>query len=139
MEVRRYADGTKKEKSDNMINQVTLVGRLTEDPEMRFTSEEKAVVNVTVALNRFGRGSRLDQEADFIPCVIWGKQAENTVEYCRKGTLVGINGELQTRNYVNREEKKIYVTEVLVDKIRFLSKNKEQKADDSEMTVEESS
>ncbi|MBC1456894.1 single-stranded DNA-binding protein [Listeria newyorkensis] len=121
-----------------MINQVTLVGRLTEDPEMRFTSEEKAVVNVTVALNRFGRGSRLENEADFIPCVIWGKQAENTAEYCRKGTLVGINGELQTRNYVNREEKKVYVTEVLVDKIRFLSKNKEQKADDAEMAVEES-
>lgn len=122
-----------------MINQVTLVGRLTEDPEMRFTSEEKAVVNVTVGLNRFGRGSRLENEADFIPCVIWGKQAENTAEYCRKGTLVGINGELQTRNYVNREEKKVYVTEVLVDKIRFLSKNKEQKADDAEMAVEESS
>ncbi|MBA3927882.1 single-stranded DNA-binding protein [Listeria rustica] len=121
-----------------MINQVTLVGRLTEDPEMRFTSEEKAVVNVTVALNRFGRGSRLDNEADFIPCVIWGKQAENTAEYCRKGTLVGINGELQTRNYVNREEKKVYVTEVLVDKIRFLSRNKEQKIDDIEMTIEES-
>lgn len=121
-----------------MINQVTLVGRLTEDPEMRFTSEEKAVVNVTVALNRFGRGSRLDNEADFIPCVIWGKQAENTAEYCRKGTLVGINGELQTRNYVNREEKKVYVTEVLVDKIRFLSKNKEQKVDDIEVVIEES-
>ncbi|WP_430534993.1 single-stranded DNA-binding protein [Listeria rocourtiae] len=121
-----------------MINQVTLVGRLTENPEMRFTSEEKGVVNITVALNRFGRSGRSDSEADFIPCVVWGKQAENTVEYCRKGTLVGIKGELQTRNYVNREDKKVYVTEVLVDKIRFLSKNKEGKKDDLEMTVEAS-
>ncbi|MBC1359040.1 single-stranded DNA-binding protein [Listeria booriae] len=116
-----------------MINQVTIVGRLTEDPEIRFTSDDKAVVNVTVALNRFGKGRRVEHAADFIPCVIWGKQAENTVEYCQKGTLVGIIGELQTRNYTNREEKKIYVTEVLVDKIRFLNKKRESK----EIEIEE--
>ncbi|EUJ45858.1 single-stranded DNA-binding protein [Listeria riparia] len=110
-----------------MINQVTIVGRLTEDPEIRFTSDDKAVVNVTLALNRFGKGRRVDYAADFIPCVIWGRQAENTVEYCQKGTLVGIIGELQTRSYTNREEKKIYVTEVLVDKIRFLNKKRESK------------
>ncbi|MBC6315837.1 single-stranded DNA-binding protein [Listeria grandensis] len=119
-----------------MINQVTIVGRLTEDPEIRWTSEDKAVVNVTIALNRFGKNRRLNNEADFIPCVIWGKQAENTVEYCQKGTLVGINGELQTRNYINREDKKVYVIEVLVDKIRFLSRNKEQKVGEAEATTE---
>ncbi|EUJ24164.1 putative single-strand DNA-binding protein [Listeria grandensis FSL F6-0971] len=119
-----------------MINQVTIVGRLTEDPEIRWTSEDKAVVNVTIALNRFGKNRRLNNEADFIPCVIWGKQAENTVEYCQKGTLVGINGELQTRNYINREDKKVYVIEVLADKIRFLSRNKEQKVGEVEVTTE---
>ncbi|AQY50033.1 putative single-strand DNA-binding protein [Listeria weihenstephanensis FSL R9-0317] len=119
-----------------MINQVTIVGRLTEDPEVRWTSEEKAVVNVTVALNRFGKGKSLNGDADFIPCVIWGKQAENTVEYCQKGTLVGINGELQTRNYTNREDKKVYVIEVVADKIRFLSKNKERATDDPEVFLD---
>ncbi|MBC1521852.1 single-stranded DNA-binding protein [Listeria aquatica] len=107
-----------------MINQVTLVGRLTKDPELQFTADDKTVLNFTLALNRFGKAKRHEQDADFIPCVTWGKRAEEMSHYCDKGTLIGVVGELQTRSYLNKEEKRVFVVEVLVRKIRYLSSNR---------------
>ncbi len=107
-----------------MINQVTIVGRLTKDPELRITSDDKVVLNFTLALNRFGKAKRFDQDADFVPCVAWGRRAEEICNYCEKGMLVGVVGELQTRSYVNKDENRIYVMEVLTRKIRYLSSNK---------------
>ncbi|EAD5687866.1 TPA_asm: single-stranded DNA-binding protein [Listeria innocua] len=104
-----------------MINQVTLVGRLTKEPELKWTTEDRAVLNLTIALNRFGKNKRVDNDADFIQCVIWGKRAEATAEFCSKGQLVGVIGELQSRQYLNKEEQKVYITEVLVHQIRYLS------------------
>lgn len=110
-----------------MINQVTLVGRLTKDPVLQQTADEKNVLNFTLALNRFGRAKRHEQDADFIPCVVWGKRAEEMVQYCGKGTMIGIAGELQTRSYLNKEEKRIYVLEVLARRVRYLSSNKKRR------------
>jgi single-strand DNA-binding protein len=103
-----------------MINQVTLVGRLTRDPELRKTSDGLPVTTVTLAVSRQFRNQHGEIEADFIQCTIWKKPAENTVQYCRKGSVVGVTGRLQTRHYDNKEGKRVYVTEVVAESIRFL-------------------
>lgn len=105
-----------------MINQVTLVGRMTRDPELRLTPEGTPVVNVTLAVNRHYRNHNGDIDADFVQCTLWRKQAENTANYCHKGSVVGITGRIQTRNYENQEGKRVYVTEVIAESIRFLDK-----------------
>jgi len=104
-----------------MINQVTLVGRLTKDPELQKTPEGTAVTHVTLAVTRQFRNQHGELDADFVQCTLWRKAAENTVQYCRKGSVVGITGRLQTRHYDNREGKRVYVTEVVAEQIRFLS------------------
>ncbi|MFP7298649.1 single-stranded DNA-binding protein [Neobacillus niacini] len=103
-----------------MINQVTLVGRLTRDPELRRTSEGLPVTSITLAVSRHFRNQHGEIEADFVQCTLWKKAAENTAQYCRKGSVVGITGRLQTRHYDNKEGKRVYVTEVLADSIQFL-------------------
>ncbi|MEW9053387.1 MAG: single-stranded DNA-binding protein [Neobacillus sp.] len=105
-----------------MINQVTLVGRLTRDPELRVTTDGTPVSHVTLAVNRHFRNQNGEVDADFVQCTLWKKAAENTAQYCRKGALVGITGRLQTRQYDNKEGKRVYVTEVVTETIRFLSK-----------------
>jgi single-strand DNA-binding protein len=104
-----------------MINQVTLVGRLTKDPDLKSTTEGTPVTQVTLAVNRNFRNHNGEIDADFIQCTLWRKAAENTAQYCRRGSVVGITGRLQTRHYDNREGKRIYVTEVVAESIRFLS------------------
>jgi single-strand DNA-binding protein len=104
-----------------MINQVTLVGRLTKDPDLKSTTEGTPVTQVTLAVNRNFRNHNGEIDADFIQCTLWRKAAENTAQFCRRGSVVGITGRLQTRHYDNREGKRIYVTEVVAESIRFLS------------------
>ncbi|CAH2713898.1 MULTISPECIES: single-stranded DNA-binding protein [Neobacillus] len=103
-----------------MINQVTLVGRLTKDPELKVTPEGTPVAHVTLAVNRHFRNHNGEIDADFVQCTLWRKAAENTCQYCRKGSVVGITGRLQTRNYDNKEGKRVYVTEVVAETVRFL-------------------
>lgn len=103
-----------------LLNQATLVGRLTKNPELRYTSEGKAVLNVTIALNRQYRNSFGEYDADFVLCTLWNKAAENTAKYCTKGSILGVVGKIQTRNYENQEGKKIFVTEVVADSVKFL-------------------
>ncbi|MBS4178082.1 single-stranded DNA-binding protein [Lederbergia citrea] len=103
-----------------MINQVTLVGRMTKDPDLRYTVEGKAVLNITLALNRHYRNSKGDYDADFVLCTLWNKTAENTAKYCSKGSIVGVTGKIQTRNYEGQDGKKIYVTEVVADSVKFM-------------------
>ncbi|WP_338450183.1 single-stranded DNA-binding protein [Niallia oryzisoli] len=103
-----------------MINQVTLVGRLTKDPELRITPEGIAVTSVTLALNRQFRNQQGEYDADFVQCTIWKKTAENTVNYCSKGSLIGITGRIQTRHYDNQEGRRIYITEVVADTVKFI-------------------
>lgn len=104
-----------------MINRVILVGRLTKDPDLRYTPNGKAVCSFTLACNRpFG-----DNEADFINCNIWGKPAENLANYIKKGGQIGIEGRIQTRNYENSEGNRVYVTEVVADRVQFLEGKKQ--------------
>ena len=107
-----------------MINRVVLVGRLTRDPELRYTANGAAVASFTIAVNRQFTNSQGEREADFINCVIWRKAAENFAKFTSKGSLVGIDGRLQTRNYENKQGQRVYVTEVVVENFSLLeSKN----------------
>lgn len=102
-----------------MLNRALLVGRLTRDPELRRTGSGKAVTSFNLAVERNFKSD--DQEADFINCVCWGKIAENTERYCSKGSMVSIDGCIQTRNYENNQGQKVYVTEVIADSVQFIS------------------
>ncbi|BCB05900.1 single-stranded DNA-binding protein [Bacillus sp. KH172YL63] len=103
-----------------MINQVTLVGRLTKDPEARKTTEGKSVLSVTVAVNRPYKNQKGQVDTDFVLCTIWDRAAENTERYCRKGSIVGVTGRIQTRYYDNDQGKRTYITEVIAENVRFL-------------------
>jgi single-strand DNA-binding protein len=117
----RYDEAITRRGDELLINQVTIVGRLTKDPELKMTTEGTPVSQVTVACSRHFRNQNGEIEADFIPCTLWRKSAENTVQFCRKGSVVGVTGRLQTRHYDNKEGKRVYVTEVVAEAIRFLS------------------
>lgn len=107
-----------------MLNRVVLVGRLTKDPDLRYTAGGVAVANFTIAVNRPFSNQQGEREADFINCVIWRKPAENLANYMGKGSLVGVDGRIQTRSYDNQEGKRVYITEVVADSVQFLeSKN----------------
>lgn len=106
-----------------MINQVTLVGRLTRDPQLNYTSDGIPVANVTLAVERNFRNREGDIETDFVQCTLWKKTAENTAQYCKQGTIVGINGWIQTRNYENSEGRRVFVTEVIADTVKFIGGN----------------
>lgn len=108
-----------------MINQVTLVGRLTKDPVVNLTAEGTPVSHITLAVNRHFRNQNGELDTDFVQCILWRKSAENTAQYCRKGSVIGITGRIQTRHYDNQEGRRIYVTEVIAESVRFLSKKPE--------------
>ncbi|GGG28399.1 single-stranded DNA-binding protein 1 [Lysinibacillus alkalisoli] len=103
-----------------MINNVVLVGRLTKDPELRYTQGGVAVARFTVAVNRTFSNQQGDREADFINCVAWRKQAENLANFMRKGSLVGVQGRIQTGSYDDKDGKRVYTTDIVADNIQFL-------------------
>lgn len=103
-----------------MINRVVLVGRLTKDPELKYTPNGVAVATFTLAVNRTFANQQGEREADFINCVVWRKQAENVANFLKKGSLAGAEGRLQTRNYEGQDGKRVYVTEVVADSVQFL-------------------
>ncbi|MDY4003423.1 MAG: single-stranded DNA-binding protein, partial [Ligilactobacillus saerimneri] len=103
-----------------MINRVVITGRLTRDAELRYTQSGVAVASFTVAVDRQFRTQAGEREADFINCVIWRKSAENFVNFTHKGSMVGIDGRLQTRNYENQQGQRVYVTEVVVDSFALM-------------------
>ena len=103
-----------------MINRVVLIGRLTRDPELRRTPQGDAVTSFTLAVNRNYTDKDGQQQADFINCVVWKKSAENVEKYCSKGSLVGVEGRIQTRSYDNSQGQKVYVVEVICDSVQFL-------------------
>ncbi|NIK12853.1 single-stranded DNA-binding protein [Alkalibacillus almallahensis] len=103
-----------------MLNRSVLVGRLTKDPELRYTNNGVAVANFTIAVNRPFKNQDGEQEADFINCVIWRKPAENLASYMSKGSMVGVDGRIQTRSYDNQEGKRIFITEVVAESVQFL-------------------
>lgn len=103
-----------------MINSVTLVGRLTKNPEIRTTPSGVEVGNFTLAVNRTFTNQQGEREADFINCIVFRKQAVNVNQYLSKGKLAGIVGRLQTRSYDNKEGQKVFITEVVCDNVQFL-------------------
>jgi single-strand DNA-binding protein len=109
-----------------MLNRVILIGRLTKDPELRYTPAGVAVTQFTLAVDRQFSGSKEEREADFIPIVTWRQLAETCANYLRKGRLAAVEGRIQVRNYENNEGRRVYVTEVIADNVRFLeSANRE--------------
>lgn len=103
-----------------MINRTVLVGRLTRDPELRYTPNGVATCSFTLAVNRPFKNQQGEQEADFINIVVWRKQAESTAQYLSKGRLAGVEGRIQTRHYDGADGKRVYVTEVVADNVQFL-------------------
>lgn len=110
-----------------MLNQTVIVGRLVKDPELKETDNGSKVTNITLAVPRSFKNSAGEYETDFISCVLWKGIAENTVEYCKKGDLLGVKGRVQTRSYEDTEEKKHFVMEIVAEKVTFLSSKKEDK------------
>lgn len=103
-----------------MINRVVLVGRLTKDPELKYTQSGIAVTRFTLAVNRTFSSQSGEREADFINCVTWRKQAENTANFLRKGSLAGIEGRIQTSSFDGQDGKRVFMTEVVADSVQFL-------------------
>ncbi|WP_088816449.1 single-stranded DNA-binding protein [Listeria goaensis] len=105
-----------------MINRVVLVGRLTKDPNLRYTPNGIAVASFTIAVNRLFTNQQGEREADFIQCIVWRKAAENVANFLQKGNLAGIDGRLQTRQYKNKNGHRIFVTEVHSETVHFLER-----------------
>lgn len=105
------------------MNKALLIGRLTRDPELRYTTSNIAVTTFTLAVNRPKRPDK-EQESDFINIVVWNKQAENCSKYLLKGSQVAIEGRIQVRNYTDDSGKKHYVTEVVAENVQFLESKK---------------
>jgi single-strand DNA-binding protein len=105
-----------------MLNRVILIGRLTKDPELRYTPTGVATCSFTLAVDRTFSGSDGKKETDFINVVVWRQLAETCANYLRKGRLTAVEGRIQVRNYDNNEGKRVYVTEVVADNVRFLEK-----------------
>ncbi|MFA1819651.1 single-stranded DNA-binding protein [Virgibacillus oceani] len=103
-----------------MLNRVVLVGRLTRDPDLRYTANGTAVANFTVASDRPFTNQQGERETDFVNCVTWRRQAENLANYMKKGSMIGVDGRVQTRRYDNQEGKTVFVTEILAENIQFL-------------------
>ncbi|RXA82592.1 single-stranded DNA-binding protein [Latilactobacillus sakei] len=115
-----------------MINRVVLVGRLTRDVDLRYTQAGNAAGTFSLAVNRQFTNANGDRKADFINCVIWRKPAENLSNFTHKGSLIGIDGRLQTRNYESKEGQRVYVTEVVVDNFSLLESKASGEASDTQ-------
>ncbi len=112
-----------------MLNQTVLVGRLVRDPELRETDNGRKVTNITLAVPRSYKNLNGEYDTDFISCVLWKGVAESTVEYCKRGDLVGVKGRIQSRNIELEDETKKQVVEVVAEKITFLSSKRPEETD----------
>jgi len=110
----------------NMLNQVVLVGRLTADPELRKTEDDRTVTTIRIAVQRpFKSGETNEYETDFLNCTLWQGIAEATVDYCKKGSIVGIKARLQQKDFDQDGKKFFSYPEIIVEKISFISTNKD--------------
>lgn len=104
-----------------MLNRIVLIGRLTKDPELRYTPNGKAVAGFTLAVDRPFKNQQGERETDFINIVVWGSQAENCANYLSKGKLAAVDGRLQIRTFDGQDGQRRWITEVVADSVRFLS------------------
>lgn len=109
-----------------MMNKVVLIGRLTKDVELRYTQSGTAVGSFSLAVNRQFTNASGEREADFINCVVWKKAAETLANYTGKGSLIAVEGRIQTRNYENNQGNRVYVTEIVVENFSFLDNKSDQ-------------
>lgn len=107
-----------------MINNVVVTGRLTRAVDLRYTSNGTAFASFTLAVDRPFKNQNGEKETDFINCVMWRKPAENLANYTNKGSLIGVEGRIQTRNYEGGQGQRVYVTEVLAERFTFLESSK---------------
>lgn len=105
---------------ENIMNNVSLVGRLTKEPELKYTQNGVAVCNFTLAINRPFKNANGENEADFIMIQVWRKSAENAANFLKKGSQAAVNGRINTRHYENDKGDRVYVTEVVADFVQFL-------------------
>lgn len=112
------------------MNKVILVGRLTRDPELKSTQTGKSVANFTLAVDRRFKNAEGKKEADFIPCVVWGKQAESAAQYLAKGSMCSVCGRMQVRSYEASDGGRRYVTEGIVEELNFMSSGKAAASED---------
>lgn len=122
-----------------MINRVVLVGRLTRDPELRYTQSGAAVAQFTIAVNRQFTNSKGERDADFISCVIWRKAAENFTNFTHKGSLVGLDGRIQTSSYDNKQGQRVYHTDVIIDNFSLLESKGETSSKPADNSQQKSS
>jgi len=108
------------------MNKVILVGRLTRDPDVKTTTSGKTVATFTLAVDRRFKNKDGQKEADFVPIVVWGKQAEIVDQYLSKGSQIGISGRLQVRSYDDKEGQRRYATEVIAEEVNFIGGNKDR-------------
>ena len=116
-----------------MINRTILVGRITKDPALRKTQTGTSVVSFVLAVNRKVKKEG-QPDADFINCVAWNKTADFMAQYVKKGNLLGLEGHIQTRNYDDRDGKRVYVTEVVADRVQLLESKKSDESAQNEAT-----
>jgi len=114
-----------------VLNRVVLVGRLTRDPELRYTANGAAVAKFTLAVDRNYTNQQGERETDFIYISVWRGLAENCAKYTRKGSLVAVEGRIQVSSYDNQEGKKVWTTEVVADNVRFLDSRNSQSNDNN--------
>lgn len=107
-----------------MLNQIIIVGRLVQTPEVVTTESGKHMTYITVAIPRSYKNENGEYETDFIDCVLWEAVAVNTSEYCQKGDVIGVKGRIQTSSYETEDGNKKYAMEVVAEKISFLSSKK---------------
>ncbi len=110
-----------------MLNRIILIGRLTKDPELKYTPNGTAVATFTLAVDRARTNAQGEREADFINIVVWQKQAENCANYLGKGSLAAVDGRLQIRSFDGQDGQRRWMTEVIADTVRFLDKKGEGK------------
>lgn len=119
------------------MNQVFLIGRLTRDIDIKYTKDNIAIGNITIAVSRNRKNANGEYESDFINCVVYRETAERIEKYTHKGDLIAIGGRIQTRNYEDKDGNKKYVTEVVVERVTFLGTKKETKQEDTSDPYEE--
>lgn len=108
------------------MNRVVLIGRVTKDPELNYIpGSGTAVCKANLAVDRRFKKQDAEKETDFIPIVVWGKQAESTANYMSKGKLMGVSGRIQTRSYEAKDGTRRYVTEVIAEEVQFLGSKKD--------------
>lgn len=114
-----------------MLNRAILLGRLTKDPELRYTKTGTAVATFVLAVDRRMTNQQGERETDFLPIVVWNKLAESCVQYLKKGQKAAVEGRIQVRNYEDKEGRRVYVTEIVAENVQFLNSGQSQSGQSS--------